>query len=417
MKITIFASGSRGDVQPYVALGKGLHEAGHQVRLLTTDDFQGLAEAAGLEFCSTGTSIEAILQSPEWRALSESGNFLKILQGMNRAMKQHAGALVQRLPEYCAGSDLLLSGVAGFTGPFSVAEKLRIPYVQAYLFPVTPTRAFPGPLTPSLPLGTLLNPLSFQMVRQALWQSGRVADVTVRKQLGMPPRGFWGPFGALDQLPTPVLYGYSAHVLPRPADWDARHIVTGWWYLDEEAWQPPQDLLDFLAAGPAPVYIGFGSMGSTNPAEAAQIALESLQRSGQRGVIAAGWGGMTAADVPDSVHMIKAAPHHWLFPRMAAVVHHGGVGTTAAGLRAGVPSILVPFMGDQPYWGKRVTDLGVGPHAIPRKQLTAERLATAITACVTDAAMQGKAHTLGEHIRTEDGIGNAVTLINQTLGV
>jgi sterol 3beta-glucosyltransferase len=417
MKITIFASGTRGDVQPYIALGKGLHQAGYSVRLLTTDDFQGLAEAAGLEFYSTGTSIEAMLQSPEWRALSESGNFLKILQGMNRAMKEHAGKLSQRLPDLCAGSDLMITGVAGFIGPYSVAEKLNIPYVQAYLFPVTPTRAFSGPLTPNLPLGAIFNPLSFQVVRQALWQSGRVGDAMVRQQLGMKPRGFWGPFGALDRLKIPVLYGYSAHVLPRPADWDDRHVVTGWWYLDEEEWEAPQDLLDFLSAGPAPVYIGFGSMGSKNPAEAAALAVEALQLSGQRGVIASGWGGMRQADLPDTVYMMKAAPHHWLFPRMAAVVHHGGVGTTAAGLRAGVPSIIIPFMGDQPFWGKRVADLGVGPQPIPRQQLTAAGLVTAIRTAVTNTVMQQKAHTLGEHIRAEDGVRQAITVIQQMLRV
>jgi sterol 3beta-glucosyltransferase len=414
MKITIVASGSRGDVQPYVALGKGLREAGHEVRLLSTQDFEALVTGAGLEFMSTGTSIEQMLQNPEWRQVTESGNFLKLIGKMNEEMKHRAEDFAREMPAAIEGSDLVITGMGGMGGAFSIAEKLNIPVILAYLFPFTPTRAFPAPLFPRLPLGQVLNPLSFQVLRQVFWQSTRTADVHARKRLGLPKASFWGPYGALDRRRVPTIYGYSRHVLPDAPDWGDHIRVTGFWFLEPAPdWTPPDGLTDFLQAGPPPVYIGFGSMGSRNPEEATQLTLKAVDLSGQRAVLASGWGGLSSADLPDQVYMLSSVPHSWLFPQTAAVVHHGGVGTTAAGLRAGVPSIVVPFMADQPYWGQRVHNLGVGPAYIPRKRLTAEKLAAAITQAVSDAGMRQRAAALGEHIRAEDGIGQAVAAIQQ----
>lgn len=412
-EVSIVASGTRGDVQPYIALGKGLKDAGYNVRLLASEDFEPLAAGAGLEFYSTGGSIEAIIQSDEWRKTTENGNFLAILSRMQREMKHHAAGLAQKLPALLEGSDLIVTG-AGVFGVLAFANLHNIPVIQAYVFPFTPTREFPSPLTPGLTLGGALNRLSFHAMRQMLWQSSKAVDSMMRQKLGLGKGPFWGPFQALAIRQEPVLYGYSRHVLPRPHDWPENQHVTGYWFLDApNDWVPPPDLVNFLDRGDAPVYIGFGSMGSRNPEEAGRIALEALQRSGQRGILASGWGGLKAADVPDTVHLIASIPHSWLFERMAAVVHHGGAGTTAAGLRAAVPSIIVPFMGDQHFWGKRVADLGVGTKPIPRKQLSAERLAEAITGAVSDSAMRGRAHELGQKIRTEDGVDNAVAFIGR----
>jgi sterol 3beta-glucosyltransferase len=414
--ISIVTSGTRGDVQPYIALGAGLKSAGYTVRLLSTINFAGLASDAGLEFHSTGESIEDLLQSPEWRAVTENGNFLTILKRMRSEMRDRAAESAAILPPLLEGSDLIVAGMSLFGGVHSIAGALKIPLVESHVFPFTPTREFPSPLLPNLPFGRLLNRLSFHGTRQVFWQSLKVSDAATRQILGLGKAPFWGPFRALARSHTPVLYGYSGHVLPRPADWPEQHQLTGYWFLDAPAaWAPPADLVEFLAAGPPPVYIGFGSMGSSDPHAAGRIALEALERSGQRGVLASGWGGLSLGDLPDSVHMIAAIPHSWLFPRMAAVVHHGGAGTTAAGLRAGVPSIIVPFMGDQPFWGKRVADLGVGPRPIPRKKLGAAELAGAISAAVSDPALRQRAHDLGQRLRAEDGVAVAVGLIERFL--
>jgi sterol 3beta-glucosyltransferase len=415
MEIAIIASGTRGDVQPYVALGSGLKAAGYHVRVLTSENFESLVMGAGLGFASTGENIEDIIQSEEWRKTSESGNFLAILARMQSEMKRHAANVAQKLPPLVEGSDLIVTGT-GVLSAYSLAEKFNIPLIQAYVFPFTPTTEFSAPVVAKLPLGAL-NRLSFHLLRQMFWQSSKAVDVAIRQTLQMSKGPFWGPYRALNQRQVPALYGFSRHVLPRPHDWPENHLVTGYWFLDPpDDWAPPADLVDFLNAGEPPVYIGFGSMGSRNPEEAGAIALEALKRSGQRGVLASGWGGLKATDLPDTVHLISSIPHRWLFPRMKAVVHHGGAGTTAAGLGAGVPSVIIPFMGDQPFWGKRVADLGVGPVPIPRKRLTAERLADAIGEMVSNAGMRQRAAALGLQIQAEDGIGSAAAFIERYAG-
>lgn len=411
--ISIVASGSRGDVQPYIALGQGLKAAGHSVRLLTNDNFEGLVTDAGLAFYSTGESIEAITQSEEWRQKTESGNFLSILAQMQTELKRRAAGIAQKMPSLLEGSKLIVTGIGGIGGLYPTAEMLRIPVIQTYVFPFTPTNEFPAPLVPKLPLGRTLNRLSFHVLRQMMWQSTRVGDVATRQALGMAKGSFWGPYAALNRQQVPTLYGFSQHVLPRPHDWPPHHQVTGYWFLDESnEWTPPSDLVTFLNAGEPPIYIGFGSMRGRNPEEAGAMALEALALSGQRGVLASGWGGLKPSALPDTVHLVSSLPHAWLFPRMAAVVHHGGAGTTAAGLRAGIPSIVVPFMGDQPFWGQRVVDLGVGTAPIPRKKLTAKRLTESIMDAVSNTAMRQQANDLGHKIRAEDGIGNAVAFVN-----
>ena len=412
--ISIVASGSRGDVQPYIALGQGLKVAGYNIRLLASENFEPLAREAGLDFRSTGESIEAIIQSDEWRKTTESGNFLTILAKMRSELKGRAAGIAQQLPTLLEGSDVILTGMGGIGGTFSIAEMLKIPVIQAFVVPFAPTSEYPAPLVPKLPFGHALNRLSFQVVRQMMWQSSKVGDAATRQVLGLPKGSFWGPYAALNRRQVPALFGYSRYVLPSPHDWPEYYQVTGYWFLDEpQEWTPPSDLVEFLNAGQPPVYIGFGSMVNRNPEEAGAMALEALKQSGQRGVLASGWGGLKPSDLPNTVHLITSIPHSWLFPRMAAVVHHGGAGTTAAGLRAGVPSILVPFMGDQPFWGQRVADLSVGTRPIPRKKLTSQGLADAITEAVSNTAMRQQASDLGQKIRAEDGIANAVEFVNR----
>jgi len=217
---------------------------------------------------------------------------------------------------------------------------------------------------------------------------------------------------------VPTLYSYSSSVVPKPPDWGEHIHVTGYWFLDHSSdWQPSADLVNFLEAGPPPVYIGFGSMTNRAPEATAKIVLEALKRSGQRGLIATGWGGLKSADLPDGVFKLESVPHDWLFPRVAAVVHHGGAGTTAAGLRVGVPSVLVPHFGDQPFWARQVVRLGVGPKAIPRKRMTAEKLGAAIATAVTDENIQARAAALGERIRTEDGVEKAIEVVERGLAM
>jgi UDP:flavonoid glycosyltransferase YjiC (YdhE family) len=154
-------------------------------------------------------------------------------------------------------------------------------------------------------------------------------------------------------------------------------------------------------------------MSNKKPQEIARLVLDALANTHQRGIILSGWGGMRADDLPDTVFRLESAPFSWLFPRMAAVVHHGGAGTTAAGLRAGVPSIMTPVFADQPFWGRRVAQLGVGPPPIPLRKLTVDLLAQAIETALSDTAMRQRAAELGAKIQAEDGIGNAISILEK----
>lgn len=417
MRIVVIAPGSRGDVQPYVALGAGLIKAGHTVRFITHQDFETLVNAHGLDFWPVVGSVQDIAQSQAMRRLLEGGNFLNILSQMAKEAKDGAIRLAEAGVAASQGMELLLVGMGGNYIGFSLAEKLHIPIMQAYLVPFTPTQAFPSVLVPWLPawLGGNLNRITHELTRQMIWQAFRAADTLARKQvLGLRAASFWGAYHSEYTRGLPVLYGISPAVLPRPADWGKDIQVTGYWFLNSaEGWSPPPALLDFLEAGPAPVYIGFGSMSQREPEQIADLVITALERTRQRAILLSGWCGLKSNNLPASVYMIDSIPHAWLFPRLAAVAHHGGAGTTAAGLRAGVPSVIIPFFGDQPFWGKRISDLGLGPEPIPRKKLTVERLAQAIQQAVTDEDMHRRVADLGSKIRAEDGVGKAVEIISQ----
>ena len=309
--------------------------------------------------------------------------------------------------------DLIMYHPKAMAGPH-IAEKLGIPRIMSVPLPIfTPTAEFPSMVFPNWHLGGWYNRLTYTLSVKLAWMQYRgIINPWREKMLGLPPapRGF-DEMKLANGDPTPTLYPYSEYVVPRPSDWPATTLSPGYWFLDQQdEWQPPADLQAFLDAGSPPVYIGFGSMAGRDAAGKAKAAIGALQKSGQRGIIATGWGGLSVDDLPPTIFKIDAVPHDWLFERVSAVVHHGGAGTTAAGLRAGKPTIICPFFGDQPFWGRRVADLGVGAEPIPQKKLNADNLAAAITQVTSDAQIQQRAAALGEKIRAEDGITRAIEI-------
>jgi sterol 3beta-glucosyltransferase len=416
MRIAIIAPGSRGDVQPYLALGKGLQDSGNDVRLLTHENFESLVKTHQLEYWPLRGNVQAVAESQEMRELLEKGNFLAIAAFQAKAAQQAAIEWAEDGTAACDGMDILLGGIGGLYIGISLAEKLKVPLIQAHSIPFTPTKSFPGALFPQTALKLAsVNYLSHHITRQIMWQGFRVADKVVRQNvLGLPSASFFGPYGSgvLDGMP--VLYGFSTSVIPQPSDWDINQKITGYWFLDaEDEWKPSSDLVDFLNAGSTPIYIGFGSMSNRNPEETAELIINAVRLSKQRAILLSGWSGLRINDLPDTIFLLDAVPHAWLFPRVAAVVHHGGAGTTAAGLRAGIPTIIIPFFGDQPFWGARVAELGVGPKPIPRKRLNSENLSQAIQDTVSNDAMRQRASNLGSRIRAEDGVAKAVEIIQR----
>jgi sterol 3beta-glucosyltransferase len=418
MRITIFAAGSRGDIQPCAVLGKELQRTGFDVLLAAPENFADFVQAHGLCFHPLRGDVQQIMASETGRGFMEKGsaNLLQSIRAMRAMLGPVALQMAEDALEACQGADALISLAVFATFAKTIAEVRQIPLIHVEPTPVLPTRAFPAPGWPlQSNLGGLHNRLSGHAMLQVLWQWYRPFVNDFRHRFGLPL--FTGASFYQILTSTPLLGAYSDKVIPRPSDWPQNIHITGYWFPDAQTpWAPDGELNAFLDSGDPPVYVGFGSMSGRQPEKLARLVLEALAQSGQRGLLLTGWGGMRALSAPDSVFVLDSAPHSWLFPRMAAVVHHGGAGTTAEGLRAGVPTLILPFAVDQAFWGKRVKALGVGPNPIPFRKLTAEKLARAIQKAVTQPEIKRGAARLGAAIRTQDGVGNAVRIIKQYLG-
>lgn len=417
MQVTIFAAGSRGDIQPCVALSRGLQQAGYQVRLAAPQDFATFVQAYDVEFWPLRGDVQQVMASDTGRRFleSEGANPFQSMRAMRAMITPVALQMAEDAEAACQDADAMIGlGVLSAFGE-AIAQVRRLPLLLLEPTPLLPTRAFPAPGWPlQRHLGGWLNRLSGAVMLRVLWSWYAPGVNAFRRALGLPDASAASFAHTLRS--RPLIAAYSPTVIPSPPDWPAHAHITGYLFLHEATqWQPPPALLTFLEAGPPPVSIGFGSMAGRDPAQLTQIAIEALQKSGQRGLLLTGWGGLQAAAVPDTVFVVEAAPHAWLFPRMAAVVHHGGAGTTAEGLRAGVPTVITPFAFDQFFWGARVQALGLGPPPVPRQQLTADRLAAAIRKAVSDPDIRQRARICGEAIRTENGVGNAVAVVNRYL--
>jgi UDP:flavonoid glycosyltransferase YjiC (YdhE family) len=416
MKILISTFGVRGDVQPYLALAVGLQGAGHHVTLATSHNFTEWIQAYGVNTHPTRFNMQEFAQRPENQAILKSGNLIRQLRMMRDMMRQNAEAQDEVWAAIQDADFVTQSPTA--SGALEAVNKRGIPAAFASPVPFAPTRAFPSFFLGALrfSLGAGYNYLTHKLMHGVLWSAmGGPLTNHLRKKLGLRA---WRSYAELlahgRSLGTPWLYGFSAYVLPKPADWDEVQHVTGYWFLDGQPdWQPPADLMHFLESGPPPIYVGFGSMSHENPERQTRLALRALELSGQRGILLTGWGGLTRQSTPPNVFFVDNVPHAWLFPRMAAVIHHGGAGTTGAGLRAGVPNIITAFVTDQPAWADRVVKLGVGPRVPGIKQLTAEKLAEAIQMAVTDSTLRARAAALGEKIRVENGVARAVEIIER----
>ena len=406
--IVIFAAGSRGDIQPCVALGRVLRRRGDEVRLVASARYSSMVTAAGLELAPLTADPTEILESDAGQELLAGGrNPVKFLGGFRRILGPMAERLLAECLDACKGADLILGPTLGFL-PQHIGEHFGVPWALIHFQPSRPTGAFPHPFVPQARLlGPWANRASFRAVDQIAWQLSRPFINPWRDEaLGLPRlpvRGRRADGG-------PVLACFSPAVVPRPGDWPSNVNLTGYWFLDEPDWEPPRELADFLAAGPAPVYVGFGSMVPKDAEMTGLVVRTALKLAGVRGIVQ---GDPDMSD--EQVLAVRDVPHSWLFPRMAAVVHHGGAGTTAAGLRAGVPTVVCPFFGDQPYWGERVASLGAGPAPLPFRAMTVPRLASKIRRAVRDQGMADRASELGYRIRNEDGVGRAQEIIDSLL--
>jgi sterol 3beta-glucosyltransferase len=413
MRIRIITIGSQGDVRPYIALGAGLRSAGHDVRVIAHPGFEGLVRNRGLSFAPVAGDPHELAKEEDRhvRGLHDRGR--NVLRWWRMFNKFDAPLMRQRLSdcwEACQDADVIVASILPYLFGYAVAKKLDVPLVRAFYFPVSPTRFYPVEFWPPwIPLGARLNLASYHVQRQILWEVARPwLAGACRDVLGISTLPRREPFGDLDRQQQLLLYGYSAAVAPSPRDWGPWVEVTGYWFLDRAAeWSPPPVLTNFLDDGPPPVCIGFGSM-TFDRTELVRIVSRALTLTGQRAILLTGWGGLRPPELPRNMTTVEWAPLNWLFSRVAAVVHHGGAGTTAEGLRAGVPAVAVPFFYDQFFWARRIHALGAGPRPIPRKHLDAEVLADRIRIATADPEMRLRADAVSKRIRAEDGVGRAV---------
>ncbi len=417
MVITILTGGSRGDTEPYIALGSALKKAGYKVRIATFEKYEKSAKEYGLDFYPIKGDVSAVASSDDLQSAMKADNPIKVLFSFNK-MRSYVYDLQEQYFEACQGSEVIIYHPGMPIGYFA-AKKLGIPSIFAPPFPMTPTSDFPSLIFYKAPrLGKRFNLFSHRMLERIMWFASKAPLKQFwKKKFGKKPKNFTSPFKEQNSKDNPTIISCSQHVFPKPADWSDHVHITGYWFLEEKSdWKPPEELLSFLEKGNPPIYIGFGSIKDKSKAEeTTRMVLDALQETGYRGIIALGEKGMVELDdLADNVFVLERAPHSWLFPKMAAVIHHGGAGTTAAGLHAGVPSIIIPYTNDQFAWGLRIEELAVGSKPIPRKKLSSKKLAQAINFALTEEIKQN-AKELGKKISSENGAQIAAEIVGNLL--
>ncbi|MCX5214376.1 glycosyltransferase [Kitasatospora sp. NBC_00240] len=391
MRILIITAGSRGDVAPFTGLGRRLLDAGHEVAVAAHPSFATLVAGCGLGHRPMPGDPQELIRA--WARAASRAEVRALTAAYADGLADGVATAV------AAGTDLVLTAFAPAPLSRAAGDAFGVPVIETHLVPAFPTREFPLPGALDAeglgPAGNLAAGRETVRRRDNLF-AGAVARL--RARLGLPADAPAEPAGG----GGPVFAGFSPLVVPRPADWPSQVEVTGyWWPPRPDGWQPPAELVDFLQAGPPPVFIGFGSMAPGEGERLSELVAAAVKRAGVRAVVQAGWAELGGGG--DDLLAIGDVPHDWLFPRTAAVVHHAGAGTTGAALRAGVPAVPVPVMADQPFWAARLHRLGVAPRPLPFQDLGAENLAAAITACVSEPTHRRRAAELARHIASEDG--------------
>lgn len=410
MKIFLIAIGSRGDVQPFAVLGTRLKAAGHDVHIATAQGFAGMIAEAGVTYHPLPMDFQDLLKEPEMqKAITTFSGKIKAYRWASDLMNDQLTAMWQIGLD--VSPDLILYHFKGAMGPY-LGRKLGVPAYPVMLQPgFAPTRDYPQFLLASRSLGGFGNVATHRLIGTVVrlgtnmmikrWIKATKTDVgpLLDVQQGYAPAG-----------PAKRIHAYSPHVVPLGADMASTEVQTGYAFAKPEPFTPSPELAGFLEDGPPPVYVGFGSMPGVNHECVTTALLGALDRTGLRAVVATGWGGMGDLSPGANVHVLDSVPHTWLFPKVAAVVHHGGSGTTHEGLRWGRPSVICPLFADQPFFGQRVADLGAGPAPIAQKRLTADKLATALEQALT-SSIAAKAKTIGQAMQSEDGAGAIVDLV------
>ncbi|KAJ9662528.1 hypothetical protein H2201_006016 [Coniosporium apollinis] len=425
LNIVIQVVGSRGDVQPFVALGNELQQCGHRVRLATHNVFEEFVRKSGLEFYPIGGDPADLMAY-----MVKNPGLIPNMRSLRAGDIQRKRAMIAEMLEGCWESciqpdslsnapfvaDAIIANPPSFAH-IHCAQALGVPVHLMFTMPWSSTRAFPHPLANLKYSNTdpkLANYISYGIVDFMTWQGlGDVINKWRRNTLDLEPIPVTEGHVLAETLKIPFTYCWSPALVPKPADWQSHIDVCGFFFRDPPDYTPPPELDAFLRAGPPPVYIGFGSIVIDDPERVTAMLLEAIQATGVRAIISRGWSNLGGGEYPN-VFYLGDCPHEWLFQRVAAVMHHGGAGTTACGLLNGKPTAIVPFFGDQPFWGNMVAAAGAGPKPIPYKSLSSQNLAEAISFCLTPEAATA-AEKISAKMRTESGVKAAVKSFHANL--
>ena len=410
MRIHMICIGSTGDVRPYLVLGRELKARGHEITICAFREFESAAHKEGLHFSPINADVRALMAN-----LMNGSTGVGFLKQVRDSLVDIIDPFLADLEAGCEGAEALIGTYLGQVF-YSLAEVRHIPFIQTHYFPMDKNDEAPISSAPGQRAGKAWKLASYQIGYLLISAMEKYYLADWRAAKGMSPRKLEGkPRYDLNGHTVPVLYAMSPLVMPRPAHWGENIHMTGYW-LDKSYsnFQPSEELQAFLAEGEKPIYIGFGSMCSGDMDDTLQIVLDAVKKSGVRAVLSSGWGGV---EIPkrDDICAADFVPHDWLFRQVGAVVHHGGAGTTAAGIQAGCPTLVIPFGGDQPFWAARVEDLNVGPKAIPRDKLTVNRLSKALVDLTTTKKYRVAARELGERLQLENGAVIAANIIEHEL--
>ncbi|WP_050470619.1 glycosyltransferase [Herbaspirillum chlorophenolicum] len=409
MKFAVMTYGTEGDARPLAALSRALMDAGHEILLLADRSTLGTAAALNVPSMALSGDIKSVLMPGQALsgAVRRNGGFNNTAKALAGIANTHTAAWMREAVDATQGCDaVIVSGLAAFVG-LSVAEYRGIRAIGAGLIPITPTADFPSPFLPPGKVPRWLNRASHRLVNGLLWQAFRKATNAARTSVcGLPPRKHvW--------TDHPMLYGISPNLLPSPGDWPANARACGQWSIGNPEWSPPAALEEFLAAGEPPIYIGFGSMAGFDCHHLIQALAAAV--AGRRALFYSGWSGVDTSALPKNFFVIGETPHDWLFPRTAMAIHHGGSGTTHSAARAGVPSVVIPFAGDQFFWADRLAGLGVAAKALNGKRLQPSALAQGI-AFADQYDVRVNAGVLARAMAGENGLQETVTAIEELMG-
>ncbi|MDM0110832.1 glycosyltransferase [Variovorax sp. J22R133] len=406
MKIVVVTYGTEGDTRPLAALCRALMDAGHQVLLLADASTLGSATGLGIPSQALSGDIRTALQ-PKAKLSGSSGKkggFTNAAKALAELANANTAAWMREVADATAGCDVIMASALAAFVALSVAEYRGIPAIGTGFIPITPTADFPSPFLPPGLVPRVLNRSSHRLVNELVWRTLRKTTNAARASVcGLPARAHvW--------TDHPMLYGVSPALIAQPQDWPPNALACGQWALPDPQWSPPPELEAFLASGEPPVYVGFGSMAGLDPHRTTEALIAAVD--GRRALFYPGWSGVEPPSLPDNVFVVGDTPHTWLFPRTSMVVHHGGSGTSHSAARAGKPSVVVPFAGDQFFWADRLRRLGVADRPVNARKMDRSEIMRCIAFAERDE-VRAQAIELGSRMSGEEGLGSAVLAVER----